>query len=69
MFVPVPQKFHLSLLLHAHQPIGDDQIQRRTQGVVVPESFTHGSAEQRARWFKTGLESGDVRDCNTFAAR
>jgi predicted metalloprotease len=35
----------------------------------VPESFTHGSAEQRARWFRTGLQSGDLRDCNTFAAQ
>jgi predicted metalloprotease len=55
--------------LRAAAGVGDDRIQRRTQGVVVPESFTHGSAEQRARWLKTGLESGDWRDCNTFAAR
>ena len=39
-----------------------------TQGYVVPESFTHGSAEQRQRWFRAGLESGDIRSCNTFAA-
>jgi predicted metalloprotease len=48
--------------------VGDDQIQKRTQGYVVPESFTHGTAEQRLRWFKTGLESGDMRKCDTFAA-
>jgi predicted metalloprotease len=48
--------------------VGDDQIQKRTQGYVVPESFTHGSAEQRLRWFKNGLESGDMRKCDTFAA-
>ena len=49
--------------------VGDDQIQKRTQGYVVPESFTHGAAEQRLRWFRIGLESGDIRNCNTFAAR
>ena len=48
--------------------VGDDQIQKRTQGVVVPESFTHGSAEQRLRWFKTGLQTGDMRKCDTFGA-
>ena len=52
----------------AASAVGDDQIQKRTQGYVVPESFTHGSAEQRLRWFKTGLESGDMRKCDTFAA-
>jgi len=46
--------------------VGDDAIQKRAQGYVVPESFTHGSAEQRLRWFRTGLESGDIRRCNTF---
>ena len=55
--------------LRAAAAVGDDQIQKRTGGYVVPESFTHGSAEQRARWFKTGLQSGDPRDCNTFGAR
>jgi predicted metalloprotease len=46
--------------------VGDDEIQKRSQGYVVPESFTHGTAEQRLRWFRTGLESGDMRRCNTF---
>ena len=55
--------------LRAAAAVGDDEIQKRTTGHVVPESFTHGSAEQRARWFRTGLQSGDPRDCNTFAAR
>jgi uncharacterized protein len=55
--------------LRAAAAVGDDNIQKRTTGYVVPESFTHGSAEQRARWFRTGLQSGDPRDCNTFAAR
>jgi uncharacterized protein len=55
--------------LRAAAAVGDDRIQKRTQGYVVPDSFTHGSAEQRTRWFRTGLASGDLRDCNTFAAR
>jgi len=53
----------------AASAVGDDQIQKRTRGYVVPESFTHGSAEQRQRWFKTGLQSGDMRKCDTFAAQ
>jgi uncharacterized protein len=48
--------------------IGDDTLQRRAQGRVVPDSFTHGSAEQRQRWFNTGFRSGTVASCNTFAA-
>jgi hypothetical protein len=52
----------------AAQAVGDDQIQKRTQGYVVPDAFTHGSAEQRMRWFRVGLETGDPRNCNTFAA-
>jgi predicted metalloprotease len=51
----------------AASAVGDDSIQKRAQGYVVPESFTHGSAEQRLRWFRIGLESGDLRRCNTFA--
>jgi predicted metalloprotease len=46
--------------------IGDDRLQRQSTGRVVPDSFTHGSAEQRVRWFKRGLESGRVSDCDTF---
>ena len=48
--------------------IGDDTLQKRAQGRVVPDSFTHGSAEQRQRWFNTGLKQGTVASCNTFAA-
>ena len=53
--------------LHAAAQIGDDRMQRRMQGTVVPEAFTHGSSEQRARWFRRGLQSGDPNQCNTFA--
>jgi predicted metalloprotease len=48
--------------------IGDDRLQRRTQGYVVPDAFTHGSSEQRTRWFMTGLRSGQVSSCDTFQA-
>jgi predicted metalloprotease len=54
--------------LQTASAIGDDTLQRRTQGTVVPESFTHGSAEQRKRWFMTGFKEGTVKACNTFAA-
>ena len=46
--------------------IGDDTLQKRGQGYVVPDAFTHGSAEQRKRWLFTGLKSGDVASCDTF---
>jgi predicted metalloprotease len=52
--------------LGAASAIGDDNIQRRSQGYVVPESFTHGTAEQRTTWFRRGLEAGTVEGCNTF---
>lgn len=52
--------------LRAASAIGDDTIQRQTQGRVVPDSFTHGSAEQRQRWFMTGMKSGQLAACNTF---
>ena len=52
--------------LAAAAAVGDDRIQRATTGRVSPESFTHGSAEQRARWFRRGLEAGRLRDCDTF---
>lgn len=49
--------------------IGDDRLQRQSGGRIVPDSFTHGSSAQRVRWFKTGLESGDIRKCDTFRAQ
>jgi predicted metalloprotease len=54
--------------LQTAKAIGDDTLQRRSQGYVVPDSFTHGSAEQRQRWFYTGFRSGNLQSCNTFAA-
>ncbi len=52
--------------LRAASAIGDDRLQRRSQGYVVPDSFTHGSSEQRVRWFRLGLQSGNFTDGNTF---
>ncbi|MFN3743125.1 MAG: neutral zinc metallopeptidase [Hyphomicrobiaceae bacterium] len=54
--------------LRAAAAIGDDMIQKRTQGRVVPEAFTHGSSEQRVRWFRRGLDSGQLQQCDTFNA-
>jgi predicted metalloprotease len=55
--------------LNAAAAIGDDRLQRQAQGYVVPDAFTHGSSAQRVRWFKRGLDGGEVRQCDTFAAR
>jgi len=55
--------------LNAASQIGDDNLQRKSQGQVVPESFTHGSSAQRVSWFKRGLQTGSVNQCNTFEAR
>jgi len=52
--------------LNAASAIGDDRLQRQAQGRVAPESFTHGSSQQRVAWFRRGIESGDMADCNTF---
>ena len=54
--------------LAAASAIGDDRLQKQAQGYAVPDSFTHGSSEQRVRWFRRGLEQGDVRSCDTFKA-
>jgi len=55
--------------LNAAAAIGDDRLQKQSQGYVSPESFTHGSSEQRVRWFKRGFEQGSVEACDTFATR
>ena len=52
--------------LNAATQIGDDNLQRQSRGMVVPESFTHGSSAQRVQWFKRGLQSGSLKECNTF---
>lgn len=55
--------------MNAAAKIGDDALQRASGGAVVPESFTHGTSAQRQRWFNNGLQNGDVKACDTFAAR
>ncbi|WP_439133678.1 KPN_02809 family neutral zinc metallopeptidase [Pseudomaricurvus sp.] len=55
--------------LTAATAIGDDRLQKQAGGQVVPDSFTHGSSEQRVRWFRKGFDSGDLNNCNTFAAQ
>lgn len=54
--------------LNAAASIGDDRLQRQSQGYIVPESFTHGTSEQRVRWLRLGMQTGDVNQCNTFEA-
>jgi len=54
--------------LTAASAIGDDRLQRRAGQDLVPDSFTHGSSEQRMNWFRRGFESGNVRECDTFSA-
>jgi predicted metalloprotease len=54
--------------LRAAAAIGDDRLQQTTQGRVMPDSFTHGTSAQRSRWFKRGFESGEPKQCDTFAA-
>ncbi|HEY3074920.1 MAG TPA: neutral zinc metallopeptidase [Burkholderiales bacterium] len=58
----------LAEALAAATAIGDDRLQKQTQGRVVPESFTHGTSEQRVRWFRRGMDSGRPKDCDTFSA-
>jgi uncharacterized protein len=55
--------------LNAASAVGDDRLQMQARGYVVPESFTHGTSAQRVHWFKRGLDTGDLRQCDTFAAQ
>ena len=55
--------------MNAAARIGDDALQRSGGGAVVPESFTHGTSAQRQRWFNTGLQSGNMKSCDTFNTR
>jgi len=52
--------------LNAASAIGDDRLQRQSQGTVVPDSFTHGSSQNRVKWFTKGLKTGDMKQCNTL---
>ena len=54
--------------MNAAAQIGDDTLQRRTQGMAVPESFTHGTSAQRMDWFKRGLQTGEVNQCDTLGS-
>ena len=63
-----PSKLDSRITAEAAQAIGDDQLQRQARGVVVPESFTHGTSAQRVRWFTQGFTLGDPRQCDTFKA-
>ena len=54
--------------LQTAQAIGDDMLQKKTRGYVVPDSFTHGTSAQRQKWLTTGLKSGNIKDCDTFGA-
>ncbi|CSP69391.1 neutral zinc metallopeptidase family protein [Shigella sonnei 3226-85] len=60
------QQGDLEEALNAAQAIGDDRLQQQSQGRVVPDSFTHGTSQQRYSWFKRGFDSGDPAQCNTF---
>jgi predicted metalloprotease len=64
----VLQPGDIEAALQTASAIGDDMLQKRSQGHVVPDSFTHGSSEQRKRWFMIGFKEGTVKACNTFAA-
>lgn len=55
--------------INAAAKIGDDALQKQSQGYVVPESFTHGTSQQRVNWFNRGIQSGDIKQCDTFSAR
>ena len=63
---PMLQSGDVEEALTAASAIGDDRLQKQSQGVVVPESFTHGTSEQRVRWFRRGLETGSAKSCDTF---
>jgi predicted metalloprotease len=62
------EKGDIEEALGAASAIGDDRLQRQGRGYVTPDSFTHGTSAQRVRWFRRGLETGDVNQCNTFSA-
>ena len=59
----------ISEALNAASMIGDDWLQKQARGHVTPDSFTHGTSKQRVSWFKKGLQTGDLRVCDTFSSR
>jgi len=63
------EKGDIEEALNAASQIGDDTLQRKSSGMVRPDSFTHGSSEQRVRWFKRGMAKGQLNECDTFSAR
>jgi uncharacterized protein len=65
---PVLEEGDIEEALNAANAIGDDRLQREAQGYIVPESFTHGTSQQRMYWFKKGFETGDIRQGDTFNA-
>jgi predicted metalloprotease len=52
--------------MDAAEKIGDDYLQKKARGYAVPDSFTHGTSQQRMQWFNTGMKSGDINSCDTF---
>jgi uncharacterized protein len=66
---PWLEKGDVEEALNAAQAIGDDALQRKSQGQIVPDSFTHGTSEQRMRWFAQGFQTGQVKACDTFSAK
>jgi uncharacterized protein len=62
------EKGDVKAAMNAASAVGDDRLQRQARGTVVPDAFIHGSSAQRVHWFKRGLESGNTKQCDTFAA-
>ena len=65
-FLQPPTEDQIRDALTAAGAVGDDRIQERTQGRAFPETFSHGTSEQRMRWFATGYDGGTIQSCNTF---
>jgi predicted metalloprotease len=66
---PFLEAGYIEQALTATSAIGDDRLQRQTQGQVVPEAVTHGTYSQRVHWFKRGMDSGDLRQCDGFSPK